>query len=222
MSIQILGLSGAKGSGKDSFANVLVRDHGFVRIGFADSLYQEVAHAYSTTVEELGRRDLKETAQPRFAPAMCKDSDFVEVLRELETRAGRRFDMGIPMSPRAVLQLWGAEYRRKQDPLYWLHQVQTKISALPRSTPGIVITDVRYRNEATLIHQMGGQILRVVRDVIDQAMAQARERKEAWAVHDSETEMLDWKFDGYIDNNGSLEDLVSQVSVALRPDSMAA
>jgi hypothetical protein len=121
-----------------------------------------------------------------------------------------------------VLQLWGAEYRRKQDPLYWLHQVQTKISALPRSTPGIVITDVRYRNGATLIHQMGGQILRVVRDVIDQAMAQARERKEAWAVHDSETEMLDWKFDGYIDNNGSLEDLVSQVSVALRPDSMAA
>lgn len=220
--MHIVGLSGAKGSGKDSFANVLVQQYGFVRIGFADSLYDEVSKAYGISVEELGRRDLKEVPQKRLSPSKCADPDFVRVLRHVAEKSGGPFDMSAPMSPRAVLQLWGTEYRRFQDPLYWLEQVRAKISRLPESVQGAVITDVRYQNEARLIHSLGGAIYRVVRDSIDQVMAEARTRGEAWAVHDSETEMLTWNFDGYIDNNKSLEDLESQIPRVLRTDSLAA
>jgi len=49
----ILGLTGRKRSGKDTFAQYLVRYAGFARVAFADELKREVAEMIGIAVEEL-------------------------------------------------------------------------------------------------------------------------------------------------------------------------
>ena len=42
----IIGLTGAAGNGKDNVADILVEEHRFQRIAFADCLYEEVSTAF--------------------------------------------------------------------------------------------------------------------------------------------------------------------------------
>jgi hypothetical protein len=63
--------------------------------------------------------------------------------------------------PRTLLQWWGTDYRRAQDPNYWVKRLQ---ETLDRDNPEIaLITDVRFRNEADTIHKMGGFLVKVTR-----------------------------------------------------------
>jgi len=63
---------------------------------------------------------------------------------------------------RPLLQWWGTEHRRGQDPLYWLKRMDAKLDSLPENAVAFV-TDVRFENEAELIRNRGGEIIRVVR-----------------------------------------------------------
>lgn len=63
--------------------------------------------------------------------------------------------------PRTLLQWWGTDYRRAQDPEYWVKRLQ---ETLDRDNPEIaVITDVRFPNEAAAIKKMGGYLVKVER-----------------------------------------------------------
>ena len=208
----LLGLSGARSSGKDSFAANLV-EQGWGRHGFADSLYAEAAAAFGVTVGFLGLRSTKEIPQECLALGHCLDADFVAVVKNLEQSD---FDNTAPRSPRFILQVWGTEYRRSQDDLYWLRRMDEKLDRVACSMPGVVITDVRYRNEAQVLKRRGGYLYRVRRETVDAEMAEARAQGKLWATHSSEVEMLNYPFDGFIDNNGPLQDLQRQAQAFLR------
>lgn len=208
---QILGLSGARASGKDSFAANLV-EQGWVRHGFADSLYAEAAEAFGVSVGFLSQRATKEVPQDCLALAHCRDAAFVATVDQMEQGAT---DLKASRSPRFVLQVWGTEYRRSQDDLYWLRRMDEKLNSVPGTVPGVVITDVRYRNEAQTLKLRGGLLYRIRRTAIDAEMAQARAQGKPWALHSSEVEMLDYPFDGFIDNNGTLDDLRRQTQAFL-------
>jgi hypothetical protein len=61
-----------------------------------------------------------------------------------------------------LLQWWGTEYRRKQDPHYWVKKLLN--SVLKDSKLDIVlITDVRFLNEAAGIRHAGGYMVRIQR-----------------------------------------------------------
>ena len=63
--------------------------------------------------------------------------------------------------PRTLLQWWGTDYRRAQDPDYW---VKRMFETLDREQPDMaLITDVRFRNEADAIHKAGGYLVKVTR-----------------------------------------------------------
>lgn len=63
--------------------------------------------------------------------------------------------------PRTLLQWWGTEYRRAQDPDYWVKRLEERIR---RDAPGVaLITDVRFPNEVEAIHRMGGYAVKVTR-----------------------------------------------------------
>ncbi len=82
MSQFLIGVIGEQpGVGKDTVAEYLQRQHGFRRIALADRLYAEVAKAYRVTIQELGRRDLKDTPQDRFSLLNCSDEKFVTCVR---------------------------------------------------------------------------------------------------------------------------------------------
>lgn len=62
---------------------------------------------------------------------------------------------------RTLYQWWGTDYRRAQDPDYWVKRL---LETLEREQPDIaLITDVRFPNEADAIHAAGGYLVQVVR-----------------------------------------------------------
>jgi energy-coupling factor transporter ATP-binding protein EcfA2 len=68
-----------------------------------------------------------------------------------------------PTSPniRALLQWWGTDYRRQDDPAYWLRYWA---SQYPMNARHVIVDDVRFLNEADLIYLFGGNTVRLKRD----------------------------------------------------------
>jgi hypothetical protein len=102
----------------------------------------------------------------------------------------------VSMSYRKLLQLWGTEYRRKQDPDYWVKRLESKLAGLEKA----VIDDVRFPNEVELIKRLGGKVIRIDRPQL------------AESSHESELILDD--FDGWDDvivNDGTLGELKEKV-----------
>jgi hypothetical protein len=61
---------------------------------------------------------------------------------------------------RVLYQIWGG-YKRNLDPSYWIEAVHNQ--GMPHLTQGrgIIVPDVRFRNEAAWIKQMNGVLIRV-------------------------------------------------------------
>lgn len=100
---------------------------------------------------------------------------------------------------RELLQSWG-QFRRQENPLYWIEQVAIKIQiAQPRMA---VITDCRYRNESEWVRCHGSGIYVVV----------DRPGYEGINSHQSEHDLDDVCPDYVIANAGDLPALRCRVS----------
>ncbi|GBG14255.1 GntR family transcriptional regulator [Novimethylophilus kurashikiensis] len=202
----ILGLTGLRGSGKDTVAKMLLAN-GWKRLSFGDAIYIEVSEAYGVSIDFLQNRDTKELPLERMALKYCTNLEFVDVFladagykkslrRALNedkvlARPGmrRRLKKALskPLSPRKVLQIWGTEYRRvvyRDD--YWREQVRLAIVAEPNTN--FVITDVRYPDEGEMLRNMGASIARVSRPGLGGA-------DDPGLQHQSETMMLNYPVD---------------------------
>jgi len=70
---------------------------------------------------------------------------------------------------RQVLQVWGTEFRRYQDPDYWVKMARGHIilqDATARRLP-LVFTDVRFQNEIDMLYDHGFLIVHVDMSVLD-------------------------------------------------------
>lgn len=119
-----------------------------------------------------------------------------EVRYEVEAE---RSDLDVWTKPyteevRALLQWWGTEYRRAQDPDYWVKKTVERIQASDAET--VVLTDVRYANEAKAVRDMGGLVILVH---ADDAVRKRRLGGQLPPAHASE--VIDFKVDGAILNN---------------------
>lgn len=201
----IIGLTGAAGSGKDSVADILVREHGFRRIAFADALYEEVSTAFNVPIEFLKNRETKEKPSARLSLGHCMDDKFAMLVRQIKHRGNRPIGhASIPYSPRQILQWWGTDYRRAQRETYWIDKVRAQLlcpygGAMEQDW---VITDVRFQNEADLVQELGGQLGLVLRPGV-----------EPVADHDSEEFWKTCSPDVVIQNDGTLAGLASTVKV---------
>ena len=102
---------------------------------------------------------------------------------------------------RPILQWWGADFRRHYEgENYWLDRMQRMMSSI-RDPEVLVITDVRYPNEANLVKSFGGIMIRVKRET------------GLEDPHSSEN-LLDYyeDFDYWLNNDGTLENLENQVA----------
>jgi hypothetical protein len=69
------------------------------------------------------------------------------------------------ISPRKIYQLLGTEVGRGIDPAIWIKNAEMFIKSVPGRT--VVITDVRFDNEATFIRNRGGVVINIVREQQD-------------------------------------------------------
>lgn len=130
----LIGIGGRMGAGKDTAAEILGRERGFIHASFANELRLEVSAAIAAGKLAEG----------------CPVS-----LEELETEDP--WVKPTPPNMRKLLQWHGTDYRRAQNPYHWVHALIYRISP----TFDTVISDVRFPNEADVIRELGGQVWRI-------------------------------------------------------------
>lgn len=106
---------------------------------------------------------------------------------------------------RLILQGWGTDYRRKlHGNDYWIRAWKRRV--VNSSAEVVVVPDVRFLNEARLIHDSGGYLFKVIRPGYS----------EGDDTHPSETDLdLYDKFDGTILNDKPLVQLQTEVDIRL-------
>ena len=177
----ILGFSGLIASGKDAAARRLIQ-RGAIQVNFSFALKAEILRIMPRTVSAILR--LNRWPMPQDAEMMRR-----AVYEEK------------PPGIRELLQEWGTDLRRTEDPDYWIKRwSEVAGHLLINDRPAtIVTTDVRFPNEAQAIKDCGGLVVRIHRP------------GQVAGSHISEHALDAWPFDAAIDNDGSLEDLWDEV-----------
>jgi|AntDeeMinimDraft_5_1070356.scaffolds.fasta_scaffold14394_1 hypothetical protein len=129
----VIGLSVQAGGGKSTVAGILERDHGYTAIEFATPL--------------------KRAAQAMFG--LTDAQAFGDSLKH-------RVVAHVGLTPREIFQRLGDEVARTHiDTDIWLHrairEMHDVLDEAGEAAP-IVITDVRYTNEADLVRALGGHL----------------------------------------------------------------
>ena len=104
------------------------------------------------------------------------------------------------ISPRTIYQRLGTEVGRGIDVNIWVKNAEMFVKRNAGFT--VVITDVRFDNEAAWIHNRGGVVINIVRDQDD-----IKENK-----HSSEGGLKPDSIDLQIRNNGTIEDMCNEVA----------
>src|SRR5574337_381788 len=67
---------------------------------------------------------------------------------------------------RTVLQWWGTEFRRREDPEYWVYLLHNTIRGIKNKEPDqrIVCTDARFENELSMLKAEGFVIIELIPD----------------------------------------------------------
>ena len=199
----LIGLTGAACAGKDTTAQILAAA-GFVSIAFADALRAELAQAWNVDQRLFTARATKEEPTDALAIQLCGDAGFARLA------AAKGWDVAAPRSPRWAMQRWGTEYRRGQRDDYWTMRVDHWVHAQRLAgRRQIVVTDVRFPDEAAALRLLGGWLVRVHHPEANSTLA-ADIRQHASEGH------LQLNADGDIHNDGDLEHLTAETVRVLR------
>lgn len=148
----IVGLIGKKRSGKDTFGLALIEAHGFTRVAFADPVRQ----AALDLDPYVGRPALPGQLAPQ------REIRLSDVIDSIGWEAAKDY---VP-EVRRILENFGTNSIRKLDPDFWVRMALEKIQA----TEGpVVVTDVRFPNEADKIRELGGIVVRIIRPGFESA-----------------------------------------------------
>jgi hypothetical protein len=188
----IIGLSGFAGVGKDTIADCLVLQHGFTKISVADPVKRTAMSIFGFTNGQLwGPSAMREQPDIRYP----REHTFGEPNQSINTSIHCRC-CGIPfekrerqcfLTPRYALQLLGTEYGRHCYDSIWIqlamrtattllkmgnvaYSSQLGVYELPNAKPpaGVVLPDIRFRNELEGIKKYGKHQDELVNKLIEQ------------------------------------------------------
>lgn len=179
----VIGLGYQKRSGKDTCAQMIL----------------ELAKQAGIPASRRALADaLKEECAAYLSPIM--GIPYEEILRQMHGTTEEKARW------RLILQWWGTEFRREQDPDYWIKLLRNWIETNCKDLNHIVvIPDVRFINEVDMCKSYPvGFAINVIRPGL-----------ESSDTHKSETELADYQgWSGIIVNDGDLTDLEAKVKEA--------
>jgi hypothetical protein len=173
VSFSVIGVVGQAGHGKDTVAEIIVRNFGLRRLALADRLKQDLSEWFEGdedfTIERQNARD----RHPKV---------------------------------RRLQQIYGTEIRREQDENYWLKEFAfTALGYAAAGNRGVVVSDIRFPNEATILREKWNGLLFFVEREHQEANVDMAHASEA---HVQSLKMLaDYTFV----NDSTLEDLEDRV-----------
>lgn len=143
----LVGMTGYAQHGKSSAAEVLVREYGFKTMAFADPL-----------------RELAETVNPYVFPEAQLPNRYASVVKTFGYEQAKQ--MG---DVRRFLQELGTGARDILGPDVWVRAWEHKLARYEQ-TDNVVVTDVRFPNEADAIRANGGEVWGLVRPGFDNGL----------------------------------------------------
>jgi hypothetical protein len=175
----IIGLSGVARSGKDTIANYLIEKHGFTRVSFADSIREALV---------------------KLNPSIDVDGYSMKLAHAVHILGWERLKE-VSQDIRGLMQRMGTEVGREMfGENVWAEVAFRAIKPDAR----VVISDLRYPNEAAAITSASGEIWRIERPGVGPANS-----------HASETALDTYNFPIKITNDGTIEDLYKTVDSVL-------
>lgn len=127
---------------------------------------------------------------------------FVDLNSDIQTS-----DEETALTVRRILQWWGTEYRRAQDPDYWTKAWQTKLGELNLSQTHVLVDDIRFLNELNVLKDNSGFVVKIERAGFKGANDHSSEN--------SLDHYRDW--DLVIHNDGSLDEFLCQIAARIQP-----
>lgn len=181
--LKIIGLTGPAGAGKDTAALHLCAAYGFASFALADPIRKGIMAMFDMAEVELVDRSKKE--QPIY---------------------------WLGKSPRQLMQTLGTEWGRQHvaDDI-WLRLADQRIAHLTANAKylglkGIVITDIRFPNEAEWIRQRG-DLVHITR--------QSKCLNQSTAKHASEQGIAPLDCESILINDSTIADLYRQIEAAI-------
>lgn len=181
----LIGLNGFARSGKDEAAKALV-NKGFTRVAFADNI-RKALYAMDPHIPLVNTESELHSIGNR--------AQYVEQLSYIVDDIGWDDAKSTYPEVRRLLQRMGTEGGREvlgED--VWVE------SALANTVGDVVVTDVRFKNEADYIKSRGGIVVKITRDGVGPVNDH---------VSDNALEFYD--FDVVINNNGTVKDLHEEI-----------
>tara|TARA_B110000263_G_C15297854_1_gene506447 strand:+ start:232 stop:810 length:579 start_codon:yes stop_codon:yes gene_type:complete len=185
----LLGISGAKRSGKDTFADEFLKKN-----------KNYVKYTMSTPIKKICKELF-----------LLKDDQLYDEKEKIDERWG--------VSPRQMFQILGTDIFRnnilqffpnitkvlKNDTI-WIHHF--KLFYESNKNKNIIITDIRFIDEAQLIKDLNGIIIKIKRNEI-------KIDDTNMPIHESEKHFDDINHDYMINNNGDLNEYKKKINKLL-------
>ncbi len=170
----LIAVHGFKQSGKDTFAELCVSEYGYTRVAFADRVKDAVAVIFGVPKSILYGSDVDKQS---LSPVKWTD---LTISRPVQ-------DHPEYLSVRELLQIFATEICREKCPSIWY-----RFLLIPPDQK-IVVSDLRFENEAVFLKEKGAVFVKVKRP---QAQATG---------HASEMGLPDEEMDYIVSNDGSLD-----------------
>lgn len=173
---KLIGISGAAGTGKDTLADHLHYGYAYAKYAMAGPMKRMLAAMLQVPYQRWEDRDWKER------PLICGKS------------------------PRQLAQTLGTEWGREAvHPDLWIALFRKEWERYKYIPTGVVISDVRFENEAKMIRELGGVVIIVKREAAGKV-----------AKHKSEMGLRKNTADITIYNDKSIEAYVEAALLALK------
>lgn len=190
----LIGIGGALRAGKDTIADQLVEDYGFVKTGVSDALNDAMMalNPVVPTPHSLGLPDGSHLLGERH----LRYAELVRLVGYVEAKR-------VP-EVRRLLQALGTEVGRNmfgED--IWVDVLLRRIHELSAKGAQVIVPGVRFPNELELIHNLGGISLYVTREGYNP--------QGSHTAHLSETSVSASDFSEVIANDGDLDHLRGKV-----------
>jgi hypothetical protein len=197
----LIGMCGFQSCGKDTVADLLIREYGFKKLNFSGALKDIISIIFGwsrTKLEGLTKED-----------------------REWREQVDQWWatELNIPqLTPRYVLQYFGTElFRNHWHQDIWVKIMENKLNQL--KTENIVVTDCRFENEFALLTKYGGKIIHVYRMLpnwFESYKTNKDNPVEITSMHRSELEWIKCEFDYELSNEKTIEELYEKIRIIIK------